>query len=387
MEKNIFVPKNESIWISALETSADLHGQKLISALKTQGCELDFVGIGGVNMSKEGMSKLYSSEEFAVMGLFEVIGHIPKIMKCYRKIDDLFKTGKIKCVILIDAPDFHFKVAKLAYKYNIPVFYYISPQVWAWRPGRIKFLKKYVKKLLCIFPFEKEFFRQNGLEVEYVGHPLMEYLDFDFLDSLKKTDNSLILLPGSREKEVRKILPIMAKSCEIILSKISNIKLKIVVAPGIKRELIDAALDVDIDYKLVDFENRYIEMAKSKVAVVASGTASLECGLLRLPSVVVYKVSWPTYFIGKMFVKVSYISMTNIIMDRGVFPELIQDAFTPENVASHLIKWMKNPSLCENIREELLKLRDRLGTKKASYEAAKIILDNLNGKKNFGVLV
>ena len=381
-ENNIIVPRSESIWISALETSADLHGQKLISALKTLGGNIKFVGIGGINMSKEGMSRVYSSEEFAVMGLFEVLDHIPKILKCYRQIEDIFKTGKIKCAILIDAPDFHFRVAKIAFKYNIPVYYYISPQVWAWRQGRIKFLKKYVKKLLCIFPFEKGFFRQNGLKVEYVGNPLMEYLDFDFLDNLKKTDNSLILMPGSREKEVRKIFPIMAKASEIILSKIPNIKLKIVVAPGIEKEFFDNVLHGDINYNLVDFENRYIEMAKSKVAIVASGTASLECGLLRLPTVVGYKVSWPTYFIGRIFVKVNFISMTNIIMEKDIFPELIQGRFTPENVASHLIEWLKNPLLYEQIREELLKLRLKLGQKRASFEAAKIIWDDLIKNKN-----
>jgi len=381
-DNNIIVSKSESIWISALETSADLHGQKLISALKTLGGDIEFVGIGGVNMSKEGMSRIYKSEEFGVMGLFEVLGHLPKIVKCYRKIEDIFKTRNIKCAILIDAPDFHFRVAKIAFKYNIPVYYYISPQVWAWRQGRIKFLKKYVKKLLCIFPFEKGFFRQNGLEVEYVGHPLIEYLDFDFLDNLKKIDNSLILMPGSREKEVRKIFPIMAKASEIILSEIPNIKLKIVVAPGIKKEFFDSALSGDINYKLVDFENRYIEMAKSKVAIVASGTASLECGLLRLPSVVVYKVSWPTYFIGRMFVKVSYISMTNIIMEKDIFPELIQERFTPENVALYVIEWLKNPHLYEEIREELLKLRVKLGQKRASFEAAKIIWNDLIKDKN-----
>ena len=381
-KKNITVHRSESIWISALETSADLHGQKLISALKTLGGNIKFVGIGGINMSKEGMSRVYSSEEFAVMGLFEVLDHIPKILKCYRKIEDIFKTGKIKCAILIDAPDFHFRVAKIAFKYNIPVYYYISPQVWAWRQGRIKFLKKYVKKLLCIFPFEKGFFRQNGLEVEYVGHPLMEYLDFDFLDNLKKTDNSLILMPGSRKKEVQRIFPIMAKASEIILSKIPNLKLKIVVAPGIEKEFFDNVLDSDINYNLVDFENRYIEMAKSKVAIVASGTASLECGLLRLPTVVVYKVSWPTYFIGRIFVKVSFISMTNIIMEKDIFPELIQGKFIPENVASHLIEWLKNPLLYEQIREELLKLRLKLGQKRASFEAAKIIWDDLIKNKN-----
>ncbi len=368
MKKGCFVPESDSVWISALETSGDLHGQRLISALKSKGCSFDFWGIGGINMSKEGINRLFSSEEFSVMGLFEVIGHLPKIFRCFRKIEEVFKSGKIKCAILIDAPDFHFKVAKIAYKYNIPVYYYISPQVWAWRPGRIKFLKKICKKNSYVsFPLKRNFFRQHGLKVEYVGHPLMEYMDFVYLDGLEKQDDTLILLPGSREKEVKKILPIMSKSCEIVSSSMPDLNIKIVVAPGISRELIHGLWNVDICYELVDFKNRYIEMVRSKVAVVASGTASLECGLLRLPSVVVYKVSWPTYFIGRMFVKTNFISMTNIIMDREVFPELIQGDFTPEKVASHINRWLENPSLCEEVRTSLVELRHKLGTKKGFF--------------------
>ncbi len=364
------------LWISAVETSADLHGQKLIAALNSLGCEYGFVGIGGKNISKEDIHLLYSSEEFSVMGLSEVIGHIPKIIRSYKKIREVFETGNIKGAVLIDAPDFHFKIAKIAGNFSIPVYYYISPQAWAWRRGRVKFLKKHVKKLLCIFPFEEEFFKRYGVDAEYVGHPLMESLDFSKLDSIKRDKDTLLLLPGSRLKEVKNILPIMARGCEIICSHYRGIKIKIVKAPGIDKDIIKNSWTSHLKYEEVSFEDRYEEMARANLGIVASGTASLECGLIKLPSVVVYKVSWPTYFFGKLLVNTDFISMTNIMMQKEVFPELIQTSFTPENVASYILDWLKRPVEVEKKRKELSNLRRKFGDKKASIETAKIILGN-----------
>lgn len=365
---------NKYIWISALETSADLHGQRLIEALKSLGCKHKFLGVGGSKMASTGMDVIFRAEEFSIMGLFEVISHIPKVIGTYKHINRIFSESLIEKVILIDAPDFHFRIAKMAWKLKIPVYYYISPQVWAWRKGRIKFLKKYIKKLLCIFPFEKDFFRENGLDVEYVGHPLMEYLDFEQLDAIPKENNSIILLPGSRVKEVQKILPIMSVTCDI-LKKSFDIQIKIVKAPNISEEIIDRNWISGVKYKLVDFEDRYIEMAKSKIGLVASGTASLECGLIGIPSVVVYKVSLPTYIIGRLFINTNFISMTNIMLNKGVFPELIQGDFTPNNVANILSKWLHNDEAVVLIKKELITLREKFGNNKASETAAKIILE------------
>ncbi len=366
------------IWISALETSADIHGKRVMESLRRLGCTSKFLGIGGPNMAAAGMDLVFDAEQFSVMGLFEVISHIPRVFKAYKHIKKIFTDINIEKVILIDAPDFHFKIAKIAREKNIPVYYYISPQVWAWRKGRIKFLKKYVKKLLCIFPFEKEFYRQNGLDVEYVGHPLMEYLDFQHLDKIVRENNSIILLPGSRIKEVQKILPIMSLSCDI-LKKSFDIQIKIVKAPHISEKIINKSWLSNLEYRLVDFEDRYIEMAKSRVGIVASGTASLECGLIGLPSVVVYKVSYPTYIIGRLFVNtnfIKFISMTNIMLNKPVFPELIQHDFTPNNVVNILSKWLSNEEEIFKIKKELATLRDKFGDSQASLEAAKIIMGN-----------
>ena len=377
MEDKFTLQQKEYLWISALETSADLHGQKLMAALKQMGCPYPFIGIGGINMQKQGMYEIFSSDEFSVMGLFEVLSYLPKIISSYNTIKKIFFQYKIKGVILIDAPDFHFRIAKMAWKLNIPVFYYISPQVWAWRKGRVKFLKKYITKLCCIFPFEKQFFQQHDLEVEYVGHPLMEYLNFPMLDSMEKEEKSLILMPGSRLKEVQSILPIIARACEIISNHNKDTIIKIVKAPNIHKDIIAENWTSNLKYHLVPFENRYLEMAKSEMAIVASGTASLECGLLRLPAVVVYKVSFLTYLIGRLFVNTEYISMTNIILNKKVFPEFIQGNFTAENVARTILKWTSTPHLLKDIRDDLSLLRKKLGSKKASIQTAKIILNYL----------
>ncbi len=379
MDIHLLPLDKEYIWISALETSGDLHGGNLMCALQEEGCEYSFIGIGGTNMCSQGLQDIFTSDEFSVMGLVEVISHIPKIIRSYRRITSIFSRFKIKAVILIDAPDFHFRIAKMAWRLGIPVFYYISPQVWAWRKGRIKFLKKYITKLCCIFPFEKDFFMQHGLEVEYVGHPLIETLKFDEMDNVKKDKNSLILMPGSRVKEVKSILPIVSRACDMVSKKWPNINIKIIRAPNIPEQIIQQGWQSSMDYEAIEFKNRYHEMARSEMAIVASGTASLECGLLRLPAIVVYKVSLPTYLIGKLFVSIDYVSMTNIILNRKVYPELIQKDFTPENISNTILLWKSNLDILTRMREDLLALREEIGTRKASKQTAKIILKYLSG--------
>ncbi len=370
--------KEKYIWISALETSADLHGSFLIKRLKELLPLYNLIGIGGQNMKALHFKRILRAEDFSVMGLFEVIFYIPRILVAYRKIGNIFRELDIKAVVLIDAPDFHFRVAKMAWKRGIPVVYYISPQVWAWRKGRIGFLKKYVWRLCSIFPFEEEFFSQYGMKVEYVGHPLMEYLDFSYLDSLEREAGSLVIMPGSRKREISSLLPAFSRAVDILEKSFSLNTIKIVVAPNIERELIAFYWRSSLPYEIVPFSRRYEAIASSEFALVASGTASLECGLLKTPTVVAYRVSPLSYLVGRLFVNVEHISMTNIILGKGVFPEFIQTEVQGENIARKICEWKQHPTQVEIIKRELTLLRTRLGDKRASLETARVVASALS---------
>ncbi len=363
------------IWISAVEPSADLHGSNLIKELKRFFPNFEFVGIGGPRMRKEGLRSLYPAEDLSVMGLIEVISSIPKFFMLYGKIKEFLKRSKPFFMVLIDAPDFHFKIAKVAYSLSIPVFYYISPQVWAWRKSRIKFLKKYVKKLFCIFPFEEAFFKKHGLDVEYVGHPLMEEIDFKTLSSVKPVKRKIILLPGSRKKEVISLMPEFFKASLIIKSKYPDTSFTLIKASNIENSDIFGLWNIKkLPLELISKEEeKYKKMKEGEVAIAASGTATLECGLLNLPCVVTYKVSLLSYLIARWLVDAKYISMTNIILNEKVFPEFIQDDANAENIASQVIFWFKRPEILQKIRDRLNDLKTIIGNKKASYNCAKSI--------------
>ncbi len=370
--------REKYIWISALETSADLHGSFLVKRLIKLMPSYNLLGIGGKNMEDLPFTRILRAEDFSVMGLFEVLSYLPRIISSYRKIGNVFKDVDIKAAVLIDAPDFHFRVAKMAWKRGIPVVYYISPQVWAWRRGRINFLKKYVWKLCSIFPFEEDFFAQYGMDVEYVGHPLMEYLNFSYLDSLEKIPDSLVIMPGSRKREISSLLPEFARAVDIIKDMFSLSSIRIVLAPNIERQFIDFHWTSSLSYELVSFNNRYEAIASSEFALVASGTASLECGLLTTPAVVAYRVSPLSYLVGRAFVKVEHISMTNIILEERVFPEFIQGDVRGENFARIICRWKRDPSQVDSIKKKLLLLRSRFGDKRASHETAKVVISALS---------
>ncbi len=363
------------IWVSAAEPSADLHGSNLIKELKKFFSHFKFVGIGGFRMRKEGLKSLYPAEDLSVMGLIEVISFIPKIFKLYGKIREFFKNFNPSFLVLIDAPDFHFKIAKMAYSLDIPVFYYISPQVWAWRKSRIKFLKKYVKKLFCIFPFEEEFFKRYGLDVEYVGHPLIEEMDFKNLALIKPVKRKIILLPGSRKKEVNSLMPEFFKASLIIKSKYPDSSFTLIKASNINDKDIFRLWDrKKLPLELISRdEEKYKKMKEGEVAIAASGTATLECGLLNLPCVVTYKVSHLSYLIAKWLVNAKYISMTNIILNDRIFPEFIQDEANGKKIADQILFWFKKPEILQNIRARLEDLKVVIGNKKASYNCAKSI--------------
>ena len=329
-------------------------------------------------MRSTGFEAVLCSEELSVMGLTEVVSALPRILGIYKTIKTRLQETPPACLILLDAPDFHFRLARMAHRLKIPVFYYISPQVWAWRKGRVRFIRKYVTKMLCIFPFEKEFFAEHGVDVEFVGHPLLEELKREDLDRIRPDPDRIGIMPGSRGKEISALLPVFAAAAARIAAHGPGTRFSLFLASNQHRSLIEALWPRDLDLEIIPFAGRYAGIKGCAFVLTASGTATLECALLGTPAIVAYRVSWPTYFLASLVVDVPYISMPNIILKREVLPEFIQSRANKESLAGQALAWLDDPNETARIREELESVQARLGRKRASATSAEIILQGLN---------
>ena len=328
------------VMIVAGEASGDLHGSYLVRAMKEMAPSLSFYGIGGGKMRQAGVTLLADAADLAVMGLVEVFSRLKFILGLMGSLKRTMETDRPDLLILIDYPGFNLSLAKAAKKKGIKVFYYISPKVWAWRKGRIKTIRRVVDQMALILPFEEELYRKSGVRATFVGHPLLDEIKVKKTVEEIRTDLNLMpgkitvaLLPGSREGEVRRLLPEMAKAARILENRFPSIQFVLPVAHTLPPDLISGILaQSDISVRLVTGMT-YEALAISDVAIVASGTATLETALLVKPMVIVYKVSPLTYFFGKMIVRIKHMGLANIIAGRTIIPELMQKDFTPERVA------------------------------------------------------
>ena len=366
-----------SVWISAAETSGDIHGAQLVESLHSLIPSAEFLGVGGPAMRDRGLKAVVRSEELSVMGLTEVLSALPRILSIYRQIKHRLRTSPPDCLVLIDAPDFHFRVAKMASKLNIPVYYYISPQVWAWRKRRVHFLKKHVRKILCIIPFEKDFYVRHGVDVEYVGHPLMQHLDFQALEQVQTRKGLIGIMPGSRAKEIRALLPAFADAARQIKADRPEIAFRLFQSAAIEESELRNLWPDDLPVEVAPFEQRYRHMKACQVIITASGTATLECALLDTPAIVAYRISRLSYCIARLLVDVPFISMPNLILDRQVFPEFLQNQVTGQQLARQALDWLNEPDRLDQVRSELSRLRSLLGQETASRRSAEIIVEDI----------
>lgn len=363
------------------EASADLHGANLIKAIKEFNPNVNFYGIGGQRIKDTGINVLFDSSEMAVVGVMEVFSKLKTIMKAFRELKRSLKINHPDLVILIDYPDFNLHLAKFARKRGIPVLYYISPQVWAWRKRRVKKIARLVNKLLVILPFEAPFFEKKGIDVEFVGHPLIDIVKPQFSKekalkkfNLDKDKITIGLFPGSRKSEVSFLLPEMLKAAEILNKKIGNLQFILPVASTINRIQIEKSIsnickNVTIN---VITDCTYDAINISRVVIVASGTATLEAAIMNSPMVILYKVSPLTYLIGKLMIKVKNIGLVNLVAQKRVVSELIQNNVTPERIAFEVLKILEDRELYSSIKNELAWVKDKLGEPGASFKAAKI---------------
>jgi lipid-A-disaccharide synthase len=375
---------NKNILFIAGEASGDLHGSALICELKNIDPSLNFFGIGGEKMKNSGMNILYSIDKLAFLGFTEVIKHIPFIKKVQREVIRLVKEKEIKNAVLIDYPGFNLSLAKKLKKSGVYIFYYISPQIWAWGAGRINKIRLLINKMIVVFPFEETLYRNNSIDAKFVGHPLLERINGYVLCSkdeffkkfdLELTKEILLILPGSRENEITHIFPIVIKAAEKLSSEF-NLQTIVACADNIDINIFNK-FDNNRNYKIIKGFN-YDLMNLAKIGIIKSGTSTLEAGLFSLPMVIVYKTGLLTYLIGKKLIKLDTIGMANIIAGEKIVPELIQAEVNDKNIYLECKKILSDSSLYGSIKRKLMLIKDKLGKSGASRNAAQLIYRILN---------
>ena len=373
-------------YIISGEASGDLHGSNLIAAIKRKDPKAKFRAWGGDLMKKQGATLVKHYRDLAFMGFVEVLLHLRIILSnmsfCKK---DILKFAP-DALVLIDYPGFNIKIAKFAHKHNIKVYYYISPQVWAWKKRRVHTLKKVVDKMLVILPFEKDFYNEYNVDAQYVGHPLLDSisktkqtskLSFTRQNKLNGKKEIIALLPGSRKQEVSRMLKVMLK----VVDQFPNYQFVVGCAPSLPLSYYKSIIG-DANVKLV-VNKTYQLLQVSSAAVVTSGTATLETALFYVPEVICYKGNPISYLIAKNLIKVKYICLVNLIMDRPVVKELIQNELTPDNIADELRLLLTNHKRQRQLLDDYEELRMILGNAGASKNAASIIVSDIkNVKKN-----
>jgi len=370
----------KKILMVAGEISGDLHGAHLMEAILRIDPEIQFFGVGGDRLEKTGMKILYHSQSLSVVGITEVLFKMGSIMKALRGLKQFLNQEKPDLAILIDFPDFNLRLAKIAHRRGIPVLYYISPQVWAWRPKRVHLIARCVKKMVVLFPFEIPFYEAVGVDVEWVGHPLLDIVrptlpkEIAFEQfGLDPKRGTIALLPGSRIHEVKRLLPPLLSSAQLLQKEIPDLQFIIPLAPGIPEAILSPWMrNISVPVKVVKGWT-YDAMNISELLITASGTATLEAAILGKPMIVVYKVSFFSYWVGRALIQVDHIGLVNLVAEREIAPELIQNEVSPQRIADEALRIMRDPILQRRMTEAMAGVRQSLGEPGAAQRAASIV--------------
>ncbi|NLA41668.1 MAG: lipid-A-disaccharide synthase [Smithella sp.] len=371
------------VMIIAGEASGDLHGALLVREMLAVNPSLQFFGIGGNRMREAGVKLLAHAADIAVVGVSEVFSKAAALIRVIAKMRKSLDRLKPDLVILIDFPDFNLNIAaRAARKRGIRIFYYISPQVWAWREGRVRQIKKRVDEMAVILPFEVDFYAAHGFDVHYVGHPLRDIVKTTFTASqarahfgLAEDKTTIGLLPGSRNSEIQKLLPEMVEAARIISQNIPGTQYILPLADTLEKKTVAGFLnDSGLDIQIV-VSRTYDVLACCDLAIVTSGTATLETGLMGVPMVIVYKVSLFSELIGRMIIRQQHIGLVNILAGKTVAPELIQRDARGPRIASEALAILQNREKRQQIIRDLGDIRARLGEPGAAGRAAQIACD------------
>jgi lipid-A-disaccharide synthase len=367
------------VMMVAGEASGDLHGSGVVRELRQSDPGIEIFGIGGDAMRQEGMELVQHISSMSFMGFVEVVKHLSAIRAVERQMEMLLESRRPDVVVLIDFPGFNLRLAANVKRQGIPLLYYISPQVWAWNRGRIKKMKHLVDRMKVVFPFEVDLYRAEGIDVEFVGHPIVERIgsstnrqDFFRRHGLNAGVKLLGLFPGSRIQELERILPVMA-DVAVLLRERLGIEVALGVAPNLGSDVVKRFLPRSSGITLVE-NATYDLMNHADAAIVTSGTATLETGWFGTPMVVVYRTSPLTYFIGRLLVDVPYIGLVNIVAGNKVVPELVQGDMTAKKLVSMVSRLLTDEAYAQGMRKQLSVIRRNLGQPGASRRVADGVL-------------
>lgn len=376
--------EKKQILIICGEPSGDLNAAGLAKKILEINPAIKISGVGGALLRQAGAQIFYDIKGLAVIGLFDVLKKLPKFFALQKLILQKIKEERPDAIILIDFSGFNLRLAGKIDK-TIPTIYYVSPQVWASRRGRLKTIKEHINKMLVIFKFEREFYKRYGIDADFVGHPLLDIVrptmeKKEFLTRLNFSESrtTIALLPGSRKQEIEHILPVMLKASKLINREIKDAQFVLAKSPGVGWDIYERKIrGVNLDLKIVEGKT-YDCLNAANFCLVASGTATLETAIMQKPFAVIYKMNLLNYLLYRPQVKVPYIGMANIVAGEKIVPEFIQFQATPEKIADYVLKILNNPSELARMKDGLAKIENSLGEKGASSRAAQIILDFLN---------
>jgi lipid-A-disaccharide synthase len=374
--------------LSCGEASGDLYAGALTRELRSLDPALTIAGLGGPQFEAAGGRLIDDYRDIAVTGLTEAIAKVPRSFAALCRLAAAARTGRPDALILIDSPDFNFRLAAHIKKLGVPIVYYISPQIWAWRAARLNTIRGFADRVLVIFPFEESIYREGGVPVEFVGHPLVDLSaptatreQFLMHHRLAADRPTIAVLPGSRRNEVARILPDLVASAERIRASVPGVQFLIARAPHLDDRLFTSAVTGSGRFVLVEGDTNTV-IASSDVVLTASGTATVQTALHDKPMVIVYRLSPMTYCLGRRLVTVDTIGMVNLIAGEKIVPELVQDAFTPEAVAHEAISMLTDGRRAARIRDGLARVRARLGGPGASRRAAEAIIRIVRERAN-----
>ncbi|OQW49065.1 MAG: lipid-A-disaccharide synthase [Proteobacteria bacterium SG_bin7] len=381
--------ETSQILIVAAEASSVLYAQRLLEEWKTQNIDVHAFGIGSREMEKIGFEIVGRSEELAVVGFKEVLAHYPKIKSVFNRLVEMAGERNPKLVLLLDYPDFNFRLAKKMKRLGLPVVYYISPQLWAWRTGRIKLVKKFIDRMLVVFPFEVDFYKKHNVDVTFVGHPLLEEITEDLRDDemrkkrrgrfgLHDNDMVLGLMPGSRNSELKNNLATQIEVARVLQKKHPDLHLMLLIAPGLEREKIRELLPADSPHLMLIQMAPFEMLQICDLILCASGTATLMTGLMHVPMVIMYKMNAVSAWLAKTLVKsTKFFGMVNLILGREVVPEKFQEQASVEVLSAELEKYIENRELRSRVVNDLKELDISLGNKGAAKRVTDAIREYL----------
>jgi len=365
-----------SVLIVAGESSGEKHGASLVHELKKIQPSWEFFGIGGKWMKKEGVEVLFAVDELAVVGAVEIISQIPRIKKIFNHILKQCRSRSPAAAVLVDSPDFNLRLAKKLKKLSIPVLYFISPTVWAWRKARLKTIKKTVEKMLLIFPFEESIYKENGIPATYVGHPLLERVsvtlnkkEFFRKYGLHPKKRLIAILPGSRKSEIKYHMPILMKAIPKIRNEFSA-QFVLIQAETLEKDFLLSSIISGVEDLKILAEDNYNAMAASDLVLSACGTANLEAALVETPLIAFYRISYLSYCVGLKLMKIKNFSIVNILAEKKIIPELIQSHFTAQTIFEEAKKILDSEKVRAEMIREFRRIKALLGEKKASQNAA-----------------